>query len=645
MLAGVRENEQRIVSCHRYRSISEKCVRNAAKVDSTTHPNLCELCHMGKTARDRTKQSAGLAVLYSGPLAYVILVLASALIFGRSVGFTIDKFDEESILGPNLSYLTTTATAADVVQRDAFFRKPGQNFYRPVQNLSYYLDARIGRGKPPAFFVTNILLHAMASCLLFRLLRDVAGTNAISFATAMFFAINPLFVHAISWIPGRGDLLLAVFTLGAAMAADRFAIDGSPRWLATASLCTLLAMFSKETGVILIVLLPAYIVARRGRAAEVLRRSGIIAGVSVVAAAVMISLMRQVITSPPEWKSFDPFNLIDNLRVFPEIAAKLFVPALLQPLAGYTVEATVLGVVVLAILTAAQRRSDIERAGVIALVAMAWYVLFMLPGAMYTHRFGSAAYDYLEHRGYASSIGLFLLLPSFVGLLRGYVPQRMMSAGTALFLLAYATMGYLHTGHYRNQLSFYEESVESNPNSSMAWFNLGQTKQAANNVDGAVADYKEAITRHPEFVAPYIIYGKTLIDIGQLDSALALLRRGQEIDPSIPMSALLIGNIYAGMDKYDSAASWYAREVSRFPDSYDAAINLGVAQARIGQWTSAVDAFTRAVGMNAGNAQGYYYRGLAFKESGQMSKACSDWNHAASMGDARARQSFEQFCR
>ena len=600
---------------------------------------------MAKSSRERGVNKSALDGLAASPWAYLVLIAISALVFGRSASFTIDKFDEESILGPNLSYLTTTATIADVVKRDAFFRSPGENFYRPVQNVTYYIDARLGRGKPPAFFVTNILLHAMATCLLFRLLRDVAGTSTVTFATALFFAINPLFVHAISWIPGRGDLLLAVFALGATVAADRYAIVGSLRWLATASACTLLAMFSKETGVILVVLLPAYIIARRGRAAEVLRRSGIIAGVSVVAAALLISLMRLVITSPPEWKSFDPFNLIGNLRVFPEIAAKLFVPTLLQPLAGYTVEATVLGVVVLAILAVAQIRSGVERTGVIALVAIAWYVLFMLPGAMYTHRFGSAAYDYLEHRGYASSIGLFLLLPSFVGLLRRYVPQRMMSAGSILVLLSYAIMAYLHTGHYRNQLSFYNESVEANPNSSMALFNRGQTRQEANDVDGAIRDYEEAIKRHPEFVAPYIIYGKSLTERGLVDSAISVLSRGHMIDPSIPYCALLLGNAYVAKNMYDSAAIWYDRELRRFPNTLDAAINLGVCHAKVGQWQLSIEAFTRATAINPASAQSFTYRGLAYRQIGDLSRACQDWRTASAMGDAGARQSLEQYCR
>ncbi|HBB26426.1 MAG TPA: hypothetical protein DCZ59_09200 [Bacteroidetes bacterium] len=608
------------------------------------HPILCELCCMGKTARDRTKQSSGVAGLYASPLAYVFLVLASALIFGRSTGFTIDKFDEESILGPNLAYLTTTATVADVVQRDAFFRKPGQNFFRPVQNLSYYIDARIGRGKPSVFFITNILLHAIASCLLFRLLSELAGRSAMTFLAAMFFAVNPLFVHAICWVPGRGDLLLAVFALLAVLTARRFVQTGTTASLIGVFSSVLFAVLSKESGAILVAVLPGFLVLTQGRDREVMKRIGGVAAFSAIAAAVLIVLMRMVLTNPPEWNSFNALNLFGNLRVFPEVVAKLFLPMLLQPLSGYTMTATVLGCGLLVVLIAAQFRLDTERLK-LAAVGLAWYVLFMLPGAMYNHRFGSAAYDYLEHRGYASSLGLFILLVGLFEVLRRYLPSRVLVGLASVSIVGYAVMANMHAGDYRDALSFYNAAVESNPNSSMAWFNRGQTKQAANDVNAAVADYKEAITRHPEFVAPYIIYGKTLIDLGQLDSALALLRRGQSIDASIPMSALLIGNIYAGMDRYDSAASWYAREVSRFPDNYDAAINLGVAQARIGQWTSAVEAFTRAIGINAQNAQGYYYRGLAFKETGQMSGACSDWNRAASMGDARARQSVEQFCR
>ncbi|MBU3700055.1 MAG: tetratricopeptide repeat protein [Candidatus Kapabacteria bacterium] len=599
---------------------------------------------MAKSSRVKGSTSL-LDAVVSSPWAYVSLILISAVIFGRSMSFTIDKFDEESILGPNITYLTTTATLTDVMKRDAFFRSPGQNFYRPIQNVTYYIDARLGRGKPPAFFVTNILLHAIASCLLFRLLSDVAGRSGVTFATAVFFALNPLFVHAICWIPGRGDLLLAVFSLGAALAADRYAANGSLRSLIITSICTLLAVFSKEAGVILVVLLPAYIIARRGTSAEVLRRSGLIAGISALLAAALIVLMRLVITKPPEWKSFDPFNLIDNIQVFPEIAAKLFVPTLLQPLAGYTVEATIIGAIVLVIMILTQIRSGMERSAMIALAGLAWYVLFMLPGAMYTHRFGSAAYDYLEHRGYASSIGLFMMLPGAFILLRRYIPKRMLLAGSFVALLGYAVLGYQHAGDYRNQMNFYDRAIETNPNSSMAWFNRGQTRQDLKDVSGAIQDYEEAIRRHPEFVAPYVIYGKTLSEQGLVDSAIAVLRRGNGIDASIPYCALLLGNAFVTKNMFDSAAIWYDRELQRFPDTYDAAINLGVSHAKTGRWQQSIAAFTRAASIDPSIAQAFTYRGLAYKEVGDLTNACQDWSKAAALGDAGARQSIDQFCR
>lgn len=579
-----------------------------------------------------------------GLLSYTLIVALAIIVFGRSIGFSIDKFDEETILGPNLKYLTKTATLVDVVQRDAFFRNPGKNFYRPVQNISYWIDARLGRGKPPAFFISSILLHALASCLLFRFLTELTQRRDISLFAALFFAVNPLFAQAICWIPGRGDLLLAVFALTSALAANRFVERGTLRWFAAAAAAIILAIFSKETGTILTVVLPVLLFLNHRSMKGAIRRIGAVTLVAIMASVSLIVLMKLVITDPPEWKSFDVVNLFGNLPAMAEILAKLFVPTLLQPLAGYSTITTIIGVAVLGLVLVLQLRGGDKQDPMMVLFGLMWYLMFMLPGAMYNHRFGSAAYDYLEHRGYAPSIGFFLILIGAFSAVRGILPKRLVSLAAVLMLTFYSGMAYLHVGHYRDALTFYNYAVAANPSSSLALLNRAQNLDEKRDPGGAVRDLREAIARHPEFVSAYVIYGQALFQQGKVDSAITILRRGYAIDPTVPLNALLLGNAFATLNMNDSAVVWYSREIARYPKNFAATINLGVAYSRIGYWDLSTNAFSRAIEINPSNPQAFIFRGLARKEIGQLPEACQDWRTASSLGDARGRELLGQFC-
>ena len=213
--------------------------------------------YMGRTTRNAAQASSILQRLGGSVWAYAIIAALAAVVYAQTLDFGIDKFDEDLILKANFEYLVKKATLADVVMRDAFFRTPGKIFYRPVQNVSFLIDATIGDGKASTFYVSNILLHALASILLFRILLLFTKRPDMSVMTAMFFAVNPLFAQAIAWTPGRGDLLLAVFSMLALLFMHAYMASGTTRPLVLYALAMLLAVFSKETAAGMVVLLPA----------------------------------------------------------------------------------------------------------------------------------------------------------------------------------------------------------------------------------------------------------------------------------------------------------------------------------------------------------------------------------------------------
>jgi hypothetical protein len=118
----------------------------------------------------------------------------------------------------------------------------GAGLYRPVTILSYAIDWTVSGGRPGWMHLMNALCHGLATVLLVLLLARWFPPLGAA-AAGLVFAWHPVHVEAVASLVGRAELLVAVGILGSVLAARR------GQWL-VAVLCAALAMFSKEHGVI-----------------------------------------------------------------------------------------------------------------------------------------------------------------------------------------------------------------------------------------------------------------------------------------------------------------------------------------------------------------------------------------------------------
>ena len=85
--------------------------------------------------------------------------------------------------------------------------------WHPLTWLSLQLDAQWFGVGPRGFHLTNLLLHAANSVLLFWVLQLTTGAMAKSACVAALFALHPLHVESVAWIAERKDVLSALFAM------------------------------------------------------------------------------------------------------------------------------------------------------------------------------------------------------------------------------------------------------------------------------------------------------------------------------------------------------------------------------------------------------------------------------------------------
>ena len=121
-------------------------------------------------------------------------------------------------------------------------RESNAGLYRPVTILTYAIDWTIGGGRPSWLHIMNALWHGLVTVLFVAVLARWLPTLAAAGA-GLVFAWHPVHVEAVANLVGRAELLVAAGILGAVLAARR-------RWWIAALLCAAFAMFSKEHGVV-----------------------------------------------------------------------------------------------------------------------------------------------------------------------------------------------------------------------------------------------------------------------------------------------------------------------------------------------------------------------------------------------------------
>lgn len=85
-------------------------------------------------------------------------------------------------------------------------------FTSPVQSLLFTFDYILFGSSPFVFHMTNIVLHVIASCLLYGFFKNFT-TKEISFLAAVLFSVHPALTETVGAIIGRGEIAGLIFFL------------------------------------------------------------------------------------------------------------------------------------------------------------------------------------------------------------------------------------------------------------------------------------------------------------------------------------------------------------------------------------------------------------------------------------------------
>jgi tetratricopeptide (TPR) repeat protein len=493
---------------------------------------------------------------WSELLPLLLLLIATWLVYGQALGHGfLSTWDDpryvtanEAIRGFSLDHLRQAFTSYYVGN------------YAPLQIVSYMADYTLWGLRASGFIFTNILLHAMAGLLYYRLLLTLGMARLGAVAAAGIFLLHPVQVESVVWVSQRKNLLAMVFFLLALHAWRRFRQSGG-WWYGLCLAAFLAALLSKSVAVVLplvlllfdLCLVPA---ARRGRwlldklpFAAVAGLTGLLAFYSQ-SAEFQGGRMGYLGDSP--W-----LQLLTMLPVFAHYLGLLLWPARLsaiyQPPLKLAMDGEVAAAALLLGLAALggwllwRRRRE----------SFFWYALFFVGLLPVSHIVPLATlmndrYLYFPMLGAAGLAGA-TLGPLAAG---RRLPASLV---TGAVLLALGLAAAARVPVWRDSVTLWRDTVTKVPGSKEAWLFLAETIYLdQRNPQGALGPYQKALdidATYPFAMNSVGVYGET----GAFLREHLQRREAARRNPRDPAAQVAVALTYAEAGNWPEAERLYAR--------------------------------------------------------------------------------------
>jgi len=552
------------------------------------------------------------------------LVIITLLVYLKSADNGFLSFDDSDyitgnppvasgITGNNIMWAFTTTHSAN---------------WHPLTWLSHMTDVQLYGMNPRGHHLTNIIIHALSSTLLFLLFFRLTSALWQSFFVAALFALHPLHVESVAWAAERKDVLSALFLFLTLFAYAGFVKEKKTTCYLLTLLLFALGLMSKPmlvTVPLMMMLMDYWPLKRYQQNGSALTAQQLSGRVTALAREkipfFLCSLLSAIITiyaqgtggAITNMQTMPPgFRLENSLIAYATYLGKTVWPhnlAVLYPIpASYPLWQVSGAVVTVLILTALSLR--VVRRYPYIPAGWFWYLFTLLPviGLIQVGNQSMAdRYTYIPH------IGIFIIIAWGFSDLTERVRYR--KAITALLASAVLIVSSLLTwqqiGYWKDDFSLYSHTLQVTEGNYVINTNLGTVYQRAGDLDAAIGEYRTAIEIKPDFFNAHYNLGVALATRGDLDAAIREYKTALEIQANDPDAHASLGSALARKGDIHSAMMEFQEAVRLKPES-DKTCNLaGIALASNGELDAAVYYFREALRINPDNKKARSNLGIA----------------------------------
>ncbi len=534
-----------------------------------------------------------------------------------------------------------------------FFKQPFLGiYYRPIVMLSFTAEYAVWGLRPFGFHLTNLLLHAANSLLVFSLLKNIARGRQTALLAALLFAVHPAHKGVVA-VPDRTGILSAFFMLSALVLyvkhrriSDR---NGSLLLFAASVTAAGLGLFSKEEVVTLplVIALVDALILEEGLTRGGIRRVGRLLPFFLLAAfylwvrrrvlsgaelglvpAFLIEPARRLMTVPAILSDYFltllfPFRLDYEPRT--PVATSLFEPRIL-------ISCAALVLLFIAIPLLARKKRP-------CVFGILWYLIVFIPTCNIIPIYPEAARTILFtpiHFLYLPSIGVFLLAAEGLEWVSRNIaedgwPVRGRKAALSLLCSIFFLFSLLSVNRnfiWKDEARLYRYILDMHPENHRMHVNLGNVHLERGHVDAAVSELERAVALAPEVAWYHNSLALAYQAKGWPEKAARQFSDSLRLNPNSSMVYANLAAIYRSQGKLAEAIATGKKAIELNPSSAAAYVILALAYKDAGNLAEAENQLDQALRLDPDSAEAHNALGIVYASQESFRKARAEWETA-----------------
>jgi tetratricopeptide (TPR) repeat protein len=469
-------------------------------------------------------------------------------------------------------------------------------YMHPLTWMSHMLDCDLYGLRPWGHHLTNLLLHALGTVLLFLVLSRMTGRAWPSALAAALFAVHPLHVESVAWIAERKDVLSMVFwTAGLGAYAWHRQRPSVRRYLATAALF-LLGFMSKPMVVtfpFVLLLLDYWPLGRVDRTAPPGAMTRQLARLAwektplflLTAAMCAVTLAMQLRANNLEFMAKVPF--VDRCAnalvvyalylvktVWPSGLAVYYPHPITRPEWQVAGAALVLFAVTMVSIWQFRRRPYL-------IVGWCWYLGTLVPVIELVQ---AGTFSHADRYTYIPLIGIFIMAAWGLDELRQSrrIPAAAVTCAAAVMVAGFMLAAAIQTGHWKNNETLYRHALEVTAESSFSRYNFGAGLYANKKREEALGQFQRALALDPANVLAIEHIAALLQDQEDYEAAAARHREALMLAPEFAMAHGNLKNALKKLNTLDALESERGELLKKQAKSLDDLCRLGVISMTLG---------------------------------------------------------------
>ncbi|HUB66555.1 MAG TPA: tetratricopeptide repeat protein [Candidatus Methylacidiphilales bacterium] len=489
------------------------------------------------------------------------------------------------------------------------------------------------------YHLVNVLLHAACAVLLWQVLRSLHVAGA--WLGAALWALHPVQVQSVAWITEIKNTQSALFFLLSILFFVKWLKTeksrGGDRLYGLTLLFAVLAMASKSSTVILpvILCLCAWWVEGRWNWRHATR---LIPLFVISLADGMWTVWNQKFYAGaigPEWEQTWPERSVIAGKIIWFYLSKLVWPHPLIPIyPRWKIEPSQwtayvpLAAATLALLFLWRYRNQALRPAFFAFacfLAALFPVLGFFNDYFFRYSFVSDHFQYLAGMGPLALAGAGLTQIS-----NRVIPGKrwLQSIPGGGLLVILGILSWQRAWAYQNAETFWTRMLAQDPDSWVAYDNIGNLLLKKGQMDTAIGEFETALAIQPNYTDTHNNLGNGLLQKGQVDGAIEQFQEALKINPNDVKTHNNLGNALAQKGLTGEAIIHYQQALQSNPDSAEIGNNLGLALSQEGRLDEAIAAYQQALQTNPDFPEAHYNLGNALSQKGELDEAIAHYQKA-----------------